>query len=669
MSVFYKKIIILAIIGLFFFAIKSQAVDNKNSFPRLANYFLHWELSDEEAILLARWDLLILDMEVQENSPEQIKKIRQINPDIIILAYITSQEIMSDFIYDDLANLRPEFKKGIIENWYVKDDKGNKISNWPGTYLLNISDTALKNSSGERFNDYLPKFVTNKINASGFWDGIFYDNAWGDIAWVNGGNIDLNNDGKRDDAAYMNRLWEEGFQKIIDSTEKLNGREFIIVGNGRVHFPYQSKINGMMLEGFPSSWENDGTWPGSMQTYFKLSQNNKKPFLGIINVYNGQENNYSLMRYGLASALLGDGYFSYDSSVNDHGQTWWYDEYDFNLGTAKLPAYNTLDGSKTITTGLWRRDFSEGSVLVNSTNKTQTYIFSKETIAKFKGFKDSSFNNGERLNLIKLAPSSGVLLKRIDKVITASSFTNGYFYRYFNNKGQQIQEASFSFSAAYPGDAELFISNKDGGLKTVYTNKGSLVFEGIKGDKNLKPFGNFQGRIGLAAQENNAGIEKLVISAGVGGGPQVLIYDASGNLKGNFFAYNKSLRSGTNIALADVDNDGQEEIITAPGKGGSEIKIFSLSGKLKTKFFAYGNNFKGGVSVAAGDISGDNIAEIVTVPASGGASQVKVFNSDGKLLGTFFGFDKNKNGEFKISLSDIDKNGIKEIIIGQKSPY
>jgi hypothetical protein len=129
------------------------------------------------------------------------------------------------------------------------------------------------------------------------------------------------------------------------------------------------------------------------------------------------------------------------------------------------------------------------------------------------------------------------------------------------------------------------------------------------------------------------------------------------------------LRSGTNIALADVDNDGQEEIITAPGKGGSEIKIFSLSGKLKTKFFAYGNNFKGGVSVAAGDISGDNIAEIVTVPASGGASQVKVFNSDGKLLATFFGFDKNKNGEFKISLSDIDKNGIKEIIIGQKSPY
>ena len=39
------------------------------SYPRLANYFLKWEMTETEAKELARWDLLILDMENQENNP------------------------------------------------------------------------------------------------------------------------------------------------------------------------------------------------------------------------------------------------------------------------------------------------------------------------------------------------------------------------------------------------------------------------------------------------------------------------------------------------------------------------------------------------------------------------------------------------------------------------
>lgn len=669
MPAFFKKITIIFFSFLILTPLCSQAATSGNSFPRLANYFLHWEIDDDEAIQLSKWDLLILDMEVQENSPEQIKKIRDLNPDVIILAYITSQEIMDDFIYDNLAWLRPELKDGIYEGWYVKDGNGNKVSNWPGTYLLNVSDGAPKNNLGQRFNDYLPAFIAEKIKSSNLWDGVFYDNTWGDIAWVNSGNLDLDNDGVKDSVNKANELWENGFQKIIKKTKELSGENFIVVGNGRVHWPYQTQLNGMMLEGFPSSWENGGTWSGSMQTYLKLPQVNKKPTLNIINVYNGSQDNYSLMRFGLASALLGDGYFSYDSSVNDHGQTWWYDEYDFDLGTSKLPAYNILTNNSTITPGLWRRDFSKGSVFLNSSNKTQSYIFSKETMSKFQGFQDSSFNSGERINFIKLAPNSAILLKRSDTAIKNATFTNGYFYRYFNNKGQQVKNSSFSFAAAYPGDAELFLSDSTIGLSALYSNGGNVVMEKDGQTKTIKAFGNFKGRINLAVQGNDAGAERLAFAAGVGGGPQILIYDSYGNMKSNFFAYDKKLRGGVNVAMADVDLDGVDEIISAPGKGGSEIRIFSFDGKLKKKFFSYGENFSGGISIAVGDISGDSIPEIVTVPANGGASQVKIFNGDGKLLGSFFAFDKKKNGEFKATLADIDGNGIAEIIIGQKSPY
>jgi hypothetical protein len=34
---------------------------------------------------------------------------------------------------------------------------------------------------------------------------------------------------------------------------------------------------------------------------------------------------YSRMRYGLATALMGDGFFAYDYGPDGHGDRWWYD--------------------------------------------------------------------------------------------------------------------------------------------------------------------------------------------------------------------------------------------------------------------------------------------------------------------------------------------------------
>ena len=197
-SFFSIKIIILFIFIFFILNTNTtQASINLSdiNYPRLANYFLHWELSDFEAEQLAKWDLIILDMEVSQNSPDKIRKIRELNPDIIILAYITSQEIMDDFIYNHLCFLRYDLKNNIDENWYLKDSDGNKLSYWPNTYLLNISDGASTNSEGLRYNDYLPIFVKENILNTKLFDGVFFDNVWGDIYWASGSNIDINNDG------------------------------------------------------------------------------------------------------------------------------------------------------------------------------------------------------------------------------------------------------------------------------------------------------------------------------------------------------------------------------------------------------------------------------------------------------------------------------------------
>ncbi|CAG0935685.1 Xanthan lyase [Thermoflexales bacterium] len=52
---------------------------------------------------------------------------------------------------------------------------------------------------------------------------------------------------------------------------------------------------------------------------------------------------YSRMRYGLATALMGDGLFAYDYGPDGHGDRWWYDEYGLPGGSASTqPATTTL---------------------------------------------------------------------------------------------------------------------------------------------------------------------------------------------------------------------------------------------------------------------------------------------------------------------------------------
>jgi len=66
------------------------------------------------------------------------------------------------------------------------------------------------------------------------------------------------------------------------------------------------------------------------------------------------------MRFGLATALMSDGYFSYDLHTRWRGQRWWYPEYDAPLGWPKGPAQKQPDGT-------WAREFDGGTVVVNPT--------------------------------------------------------------------------------------------------------------------------------------------------------------------------------------------------------------------------------------------------------------------------------------------------------------
>ena len=180
---------------------------------------------------------------------------------------------------------------------------------------------------------------------------------------------------------------------------------------------------------------------------------------------------------------------------------------------------------------------------------------------------------------------------------------------------------------------------------------------------------NFLGGTNLAAGDvDGDGLDEIIAGAGFGGGPHVRIFNQSGNVLYQFFAYGQNFRGGVNVAAGDVDGDGLDEIIAGAGFGGGpQVRIFNSRGEVEGQFFAYDKNFRGGVKVAVADIDGGvarKRQEIITAPGPGGGPHIRIFDNHANVRGQFFAYDKNFRGGVNIAAGDIDKDGLDEIITG-----
>jgi hypothetical protein len=157
----------------------------------------------------------------------------------------------------------------------------------------------------------------------------------------------------------------------------------------------------------------------------------------------------------------------------------------------------------------------------------------------------------------------------------------------------------------------------------------------------------------------------FAVGAGVGGGPQVNVYNADGSLKFAIMAYDPRFTGGVRVATADLNGDGIPDIITAPGPGGGpDIRVFDgQTGALIQEFMAYDPRFTGGVFVAAGDINGDGVRDIITGAGFGGGPEVRVFSgrNDVPIL-SFFAFDPRFLGGVQVASGDVNGDGRADIV-------
>jgi len=161
------------------------------------------------------------------------------------------------------------------------------------------------------------------------------------------------------------------------------------------------------------------------------------------------------------------------------------------------------------------------------------------------------------------------------------------------------------------------------------------------------------------------GEDEIVTSAGKGDFPYVRVYSPEGELLLEFLAYEEGFKGGVHLAVGDINGDGRDDIITGAGAGGGpHVRVFNMSGNLITQFFAYNKNFTGGVNVATGDVFGTGNHQIIASIESNSLPTVRIFDHRGLQLSSFFALEPVFLNGVQISSGDIDNDGIYEILTG-----
>ena len=212
------------------------------------------------------------------------------------------------------------------------------------------------------------------------------------------------------------------------------------------------------------------------------------------------------------------------------------------------------------------------------------------------------------------------------------------------------------------GQEEVITGAGEGGGPhlRIFNIEGQLISHFFAFDKN------FRGGVNVAvADVTGDGVDEIITGLGKGSQPEVKIFDYQGNLIRQFLAYDAAFLGGVKVALGDIDQDGKADIVTGAGAGGGpQVRVFDAQGKLVSQFFAYNQNFKGGVNVAVGDVLGDQAPEIIASIEKNSLPTVRVFNYRGVQLANFFAYDPSFLYGVNLAAGDIDNDGIAEIITG-----
>jgi Hypothetical glycosyl hydrolase family 15 len=353
-----------------------------------------------------------------ESMATVVQQIKAINPDALVFLY-TDIDALTPAGTDAESPLRDKIN---AMNWWLSDGSSAATTTLadvvPSFYghgedTINNSPYTPKDSSGYDSIDWITRwYVSNYYTPNPDIDGLFQDNVFvrprvaGD--WYEDGVVLASSDPKA--AAAL----QAGYERWFQLARQLMPGKYQIGNIGSwasygVPAGYEGMADGGEIEaliGKSYSIETWGGWQAMENEYYTIMSAVNSPKLVIFNQW-GDPTDYQSMRYGLASCLMNDGYYSFTSLSGGYSGVVWFDEYNANLGDS-TGAPPTGAWQK----GVWRRDFTNGIALVNPKGNGPQTVTLETPFVKLSGTQDPAVNNGATVTQVTLQDRDGIILLR-----------------------------------------------------------------------------------------------------------------------------------------------------------------------------------------------------------------------------------------------------------------
>jgi hypothetical protein len=310
-------------------------------------------------------------------TPEEASQIRSLNPEAILLAGLTINWVWDNpdwmTFLTTIASygkkvplaITEEVPLAITEDMYLHEPGGERCAFGWASASWGQEEIYAMDPRNPEWIELIISFYKNVLDQPQH-DGIIIDmllekslfpDAISDQEWV---------DTTRNIMAGIKALNTTGKMVIFNS-----GRDYSEIDD------YKEFMDGYLMENFLGE-----QLKSTFEDGLKAADTGYLVIYAVDTDDTGQQD-LSRMRLGLTLSLLNDNtYFTYDFGPRDHGQAWWFDEYDVDLGK---PLGNYYQKG-----GAYYREFEKGTVIASPASDT-TVTFNRNYIDIISNEEASEF--------------------------------------------------------------------------------------------------------------------------------------------------------------------------------------------------------------------------------------------------------------------------------------